>query len=1025
MRKTISSRLRSGVVTAATLVTMALPMLGSPAGASTLNPLSPPSVVSISANSAVIAYVATNTQGTGATAPTSVTINASPGTSSCVISLSTQTSCTLVGLVNGTSYTATETPSSNDTVDTTSGASAPFIPLAKLTTPSAINDGSLGVAVSFVADGTDTSYSVQAYSATSSGGSVVVGSMVTGGTCSVAQSPTPPTGTQTCVVGYTPTGALTLGSGAMYVFNVTPTNANPITSTSDYSNAVTTSTALNAPSATANGPGSALVTFTPDGVATTYTITATSSDGGASGSCVFSSTNAVTSSQTCTVNGLTNNHTYSFTVTPAGNSTTSTISGPSASIVIGALLTPTAVTDGPGGAVVTYTADGAATTYVVNAYVATPQATTPVTYTYGTPTQVCSATVTSPVLTGTQSCTVTGLTSSTLYSFTVTPSGGTSTSLESAYSTPLLTVTPLSAPSAISGPVAGEATVSFTPDAKATTYVVNAYLVSGTSPYTYSSTSASCTDTFTSVPVGAQSCVVTGLSVGAKYSFTVTPSGGATTSSTSTQSAPITLAAPTAAPVAVVNGPGTAKVTWMADGVGTTYTVYAQQVSALTGGTTIGSPAVVCSLTNTITPPTGTQTCITSSLVNNDYYTFSVVPSGNSDPAPGSAYSSALQITSALGTPTAVSSASGSATVSFTANGVATTYTVNAYLASLNSTTGTPAGSCVVASSTTLLTGGQSCSVTGLTNASTYVFTVTPSGGANASTVSNASLPVTIDVTPLGTPTVATGASGVIVVSFSADGVASTYTVNAYLASLNSTTGTPAGSCTVTNTVVPKGTQSCSVSGLTNGSSYVFVVVPSGNSTLSVASGASSPIAPTALTAPIAPAAKASPSSLTVTWTPATNVGGSPITGYSVSATAGNVTVSCGAVPATATSCVITGLTPGTTYTVTTTALTATGNASATFSATTSVIPAPAMRSISSRVLLVGRAKAFAIVGVNLNGVVVHSNAAGVRVLREVASSGRVYFIFKAVASTRPGTYHLTLTKQGFKAITVTYFVRR
>src|ERR1019366_3318718 len=61
----------------------------------------------------------------------------------------------------------------------------------------------------------------------------------------------------------------------------------------------------------------------------------------------------------------------------------------------------------------------------------------------------------------------------------------------------------------------------------------------------------------------------------------------------------------------------------------------------------------------------------------------------------------------------------------------------------------------------------------------------------------------------LATPTVAFGGSGAALVSFAADGVASTYLV----------TSTPGGfTCTVNNTKIPPtGSQYCTVSGLTNG----------------------------------------------------------------------------------------------------------------------------------------------------------------------------------------------------------------
>jgi hypothetical protein len=219
-----------------------------------------------------------------------------------------------------------------------------------------VNDGTTGVNVTFAADGIDTLYTVTAYLSSAVTPGTLPGAATTQGTaCIIQNTTTPPTGNQICAV-------TNLLSGTSYDFVVTPTNASPANSQSYASAALVVSTALAAPTAVDNGSGSAIVSFSADDSATSYVVTSTPASAG----CSVTGTTAPTGNQTCTVNGLTNGTSYTFVVTPSGGSTTSTVSPASAGLVIGHLLTPTAVDAGVGAATVTFTADGAATTYLVN-----------------------------------------------------------------------------------------------------------------------------------------------------------------------------------------------------------------------------------------------------------------------------------------------------------------------------------------------------------------------------------------------------------------------------------------------------------------------------------------------------------------------------------------------------------------------------------------------------------------------------------------------------------------------------------
>ena len=250
-----------------------------------------------------------------------------------------------------------------------------------------------------------------------------------------------------------------------------------------------------------------------------------------------------------------------------------------------------------------------------------------------------------------------------------------------------------------------------------------------------------------------------------------------------------------------------------------------------------------------------------------------------------------------------------------------------------------------IAGYTVTSSGGQTCSttdadttscvVTGLTNGTSYTFTVTATNAEGTSYPSPASRPIfpSTDPVPPATPfaPVATAGDGQASVTWTKpadNGVTiSGYTVTSSGGQRCSTTGAD--------------TLTCVVTGLTNGTAYTFTVTANnivGNSDPSPDSNSVTP--GTEPATPSAPVATAGDSQASVTWTkPADN--GPPIRSYTVTSSAGQV---CTTNDADTLTCDVTGLTNGTAYTFTVKATNALGTsaASAPSNSVTPAAPAPA-----------------------------------------------------------------------------------
>jgi hypothetical protein len=304
--------------------------------------------------------------------------------------------------------------------------------------------------------------------------------------------------------------------------------------------------------------------------------------------------------------------------------------------------------------------------------------------------------------------------------------------------------------------------------------------------------------------------------------ITATTAGTTRYAGTSATSSPIDIVTPTTAPrqptgVTAVAGDGSAVVTWVPP--------------ADSGGAGITSYMVTGSPGGGVSTAEGSATsAVVTGLTNGATYTFTVTATNDAgDSAPSSASNAVTPVApvTAPGQPTAVTATAGngSATVTWAppvSNGGAaiSSYTVTA----------APGGQIAT---TTVAT---SASVTGLSNGTSYTFTVTATNTAGTSAESTPSAAVTPRTVP-GAPTGvrAVPGGGLAVVSWTApasDGGASItgYTV----------TASPGGQTTTT------GARSVVVTGLTNGVSYTFTVTATNTAGTSGASAPSAAVIPSA-----------------------------------------------------------------------------------------------------------------------------------------------------------------------------------
>jgi large repetitive protein len=364
-----------------------------------------------------------------------------------------------------------------------------------------------------------------------------------------------------------------------------------------------------------------------------------------------------------------------------------------------------------------------------------------------------------------------------------------------------------------------EAAVSFAPPASAGGATITSYTVTAsdqTDP-----ASGGQTATGSSSPI-----TVTGLTDGDDYAFTITAHNAFGSGPPSDPSTPVVPIPVPSAPldVSAVADPGT---------VASATVSFAPPASD--GGSPVASYTVTA--TDQTNPARGGQIANGSStpiavsgLTNGDSYNFTVTATNSTGIGPPSAASTPVTMPTVPGEPeiTGVIPGNGQVTVSFLApgNGGApiTLYEVDA-----NDLTNASNGGPTASGTASPIT------VTGLTNGDSYTFTIS---ACNAVGCSPASYPAD-DVPTAPTITSAVAGSGQAAVSFSPPASDGGAPVTSYTVTATDHTSPPHGGQTVNDAASP-----ITVTGLTNGDSYTFIVTAANSAGIGPASAASAPVVP-------------------------------------------------------------------------------------------------------------------------------------------------------------------------------------